>query len=182
VSQRRRFLDGFYLPIAIFAVGGLYSLLLHVSTYARRLVLFAYIAIGSLLPLFVISATMIHPPAAAFLSNDEYQIFPILAAQPAGLVLSDSSIGGVIPAYTADSVYVGNYTYTFNYAAKTKDVCSLFRSGDDTALAAFVATQHVRYFVWTAGCSPNFTFDASQFPSSWRLIYAAPGVRVYRVF
>ena len=180
--QRRRFLDGLYLPLAILAVEGLYAILVHVSAHIRSLTKFAYVALGALLPIFMITASILHPPAAAFMPNDEYQIFASLNSHPPGLVLSDASIGLDIPARTDDQVYVGHSGETFNYASKEKQVCALFSSGNDAALEAFISANHVRYLVWTPGCSPSFAFDPTQLPTSWQLIYSAKDARVYRVF
>lgn len=179
---RRRFLDGFYLPIAIFAVEGLFVLLSRLTLRARSLITFSYLSVGSLLPVFMLVAITLYPPQAAFMPTTEYRLFAVLASQPSGLVLSDDRLGLYIPAYTADTVYVGHYAETFDYFTKTAQVCALFRSGDNAALQTFIATHHVRYLVWTPTCSPTFNFDSSLFPASWRLVYAAPGARVYRVF
>jgi len=181
-SQRRRFLDGIYLPLAILAVEGLYAIGLRIAPYFRHLLAFGYVAVGALLPVFMVAALVLPPPAGAFLSDSHQQALAALAASPGGFVLSDASIGLYIPSNTQDSVYVGHFAETIDYPAKASQVCSLHRSGDTAALVQLVQDIHARYWVWTSTCSPSFNFDPTQIPAAWQLVYAGDGVRVYRVF
>jgi hypothetical protein len=148
---RRRFFDGIYLPLVVLAARGLYEAILPRlrSPRARRLIPFSYVtvtAIGSAFLLLAPLAVAAEPQYT--ISTAEYDGLSWLGAQPTGRVLCMPGVGLYIPAYSGDTVYVGHYDETFNYAAKTQVALSVLTGQTDTE--QFVQANHIRYVVWTS--------------------------------
>ena len=147
---RRRFLDGLYLPLVVLGARGLYESVLPRlrSLRARRLIPFSYVAfaaVGSaflvLAPLAVASSPQYSMPTA------EYQGLNWLGGQPTGRVLAMPGVGLYLPAYSSDTVYVGHYDETFDYANKTQTALKVLTGQEDIEL--FIQANDIRYVVWT---------------------------------
>jgi hypothetical protein len=148
---RRRFLDGLYLPLVVLAARGMYEEILPRlrSVRARALIPFSYVAfaaVGSaflvLAPLAVAAQPQYNMPTAA------YNGLMWLGGEPSGRVLSMPGVGLYVPAYSSDTVYVGHYDETFDYANKTRTALKLLTGQAD--LEQFIQDNHIRYIVWTA--------------------------------
>ncbi len=81
------------------------------------------------------------------LTSGEYQGLQWLGGQPPGLVLSSARLGLYVPAYSPDTVYVGQYSETYNYFAKAREAKRLLDGELDAA--AFARSQDVRYVLWS---------------------------------
>jgi hypothetical protein len=57
-------------------------------------------------------------------------------------------VGLYVPAYSSDTVYVGHYDETFNYAGKTQTALALLTGQSD--IVQFDRDNEIRYVVWTA--------------------------------
>ena len=148
---RRRFFDGIYLPLVVLGARGLYEAILPRlrSPRARRLIPFSYVtvtAIGSAFLLLAPLAVAAEPQYT--ISTAEYNGLSWLGAQPTGRVLCMPGVGLYIPAYSGDTVYVGHYDETFNYAAKTQIALSVLTGQSD--IEKFVQANQIRYVVWTS--------------------------------
>ncbi len=174
-NLRRRFFDGVYLPLVVMAAQGLYGTILpRLQGRVRRLLPFSYAAfsvIGSAFllfgPLLVAASPQYSVPAG------DYQALLWLDTQPAGVVVSSSRLGLMIPAYTSDTVYVGQYSETYNWTVKSRQVDALLHGQGD--IAAFARQQGAQYVVWSAA-------DTSEAPpaSLGTPAFRAPGVYVFR--
>jgi hypothetical protein len=176
-NLRRRFFDGIYLPLVVMAADGLYAVVLpRLGEHARRLVPFAYVsfaAVGSCFlligPLLVVSNPSYSVP------NGEYQALQWLSPRPAGVVLSSTRLGLLVPAYTSDPVYVGQYSETFNWSAKAREANDLLNGRGD--LAAFLIAHRVRYVLWTAADTPLPAPQSLGIPT-----FTAPGIEVFQLY
>ena len=148
---RRRFLDGIYLPLVILGARGLYETVLPRlrSARARALVPFSYVSFAAIGSAFLVLA----PIAVA--TNTQYSATRAtydglnwLGGEPAGIVLSMPGVGLYVPAYSPDKVYVGHYDETFDYVNKTQTALAVLTGKSD--LQQFIATNHIRYVVWTS--------------------------------
>jgi hypothetical protein len=147
---RRRFLDGLYLPLVVLGARGLFEDILPRlrSLRARRLIPFSYVAfaaVGSaflvLAPLAVAAQPQYSVPTAM------YDGLNWLGGQPAGRVLCMPGVGLYVPAYSADTVYVGHYDETFDYVNKTQTALKVLTGQQD--LEQFTVANDIRYVVWT---------------------------------
>ena len=156
-NLRRRFFDGIYLGLVVMAARGMYEVVLPRlrTVRARRLVPFSYVAFASIASLFLLLAPMLSAQSKVYsLPRPTYDALLWLAGRPPGIVLSSGATGLYVPAYTPDTVYVGQYSETFNYVDKYWQAKRLLTGRDD--LRAFVVKEHVRYVLWTGefGGSP----------------------------
>jgi len=147
---RRRFFDAIYLPLVVLGARGLYEAIVPRlrSLRARRLLPFSYVAFATIGSAFLVLA----PIAVAgqpqyIISRSEYDGLNWLATQPAGRVLCMPGVGLYVPAYSSDTVYVGHYDETFDYANKTRTVFSVLTGQSD--IEQFDAQNHIRYVIWT---------------------------------
>ena len=176
-NLRRRFFDGIYLPLVVMAAEGMYSVVLpRFKERGRRLLPFAYVAFASVGSIFLLIAPMLVVSNSAYsIPTGEYQALQWLSPRPAGVVLTSDRLGLVVPGYTSDTVYSGQYSETFNWASKAREADDLLHGRAD--LAAFVAAHHVRYVIWSSADTdvqpPAFLGTPS---------YAAPGVQVFRLY
>jgi hypothetical protein len=147
---RRRFLDALYLPLVVLGARGLYEEILPRlrSLRARRLIPFSYVAfaaVGSaflvLAPLAVAAQPQYSVPTAM------YDGLNWLGDQPAGRVLCMPGVGLYVPAYSADTVYVGHYDETFDYVNKTQTALKVLTGQED--IERFTVANDIRYVVWT---------------------------------
>ncbi|MGH7903408.1 MAG: hypothetical protein ACREPA_04675 [Candidatus Dormibacteraceae bacterium] len=174
---RRRFLDGIYLPLVVYAARGMYEQIVPWlrRARARRLVPFAYVVMASIGSAILILAPLrLSDQPQYSLARPQFQAMTWLARQPAGVVLSSPSIGLLLPAYTPDTVYVGQYSETYHYFQKGPLAYRLLTGRQ--AVAPFVASNHVRYVFWTDefGGLPPSGLGAPA--------YTGSGVRVYRMY
>lgn len=149
-NLRRRFFDGIYLPLVVLAALGLYERVLPRlrSLRAQRLLPFSYVTFTAVASAFLILAPIGSQAAAQYsISQPEYAALGWLAEQPSGDVLSSARMGLYVPAYSADSVYVGQYSETYNYFSKASEAKSLLTGQQDAG--QFAQSNHIRYVLWS---------------------------------
>ena len=176
-NLRRRFFDGIFLPLVVMAAEGMFAVVVpRLRGRAERLVPFTYVAFASIGSAFLLIApTLVATNAAYSVPSGDYQALQWMSAQPEGVVLTSNRLGLLVPAYTSDTTYVGQYSETFNWREKTLEVDRLMHGQGD--LTAFIADHHVRFVVWS-------TADTDLPPpvSLGRPAFAAPGVAVFQVY
>jgi hypothetical protein len=148
---RRRFFDGIYLPLVLLGARGMYEAILPRlrSIRARRLIPFSYVTVTAIGSAFLLLAPL------SVASTPQYEISQAesggltwLGSQPTGRVLCMPGVGLYVPAYSSDTVYVGHYDETFNYAAKTQTALSVLTGQSD--IEQFIHDNQIRYVVWTS--------------------------------
>jgi hypothetical protein len=148
---RRRFLDGLYLPLVVLAARGMYEWVLprFRSARANALIPFSYVAFASVGSAFLVLAPMAVAAQGQYtVTTAEYDGLTWLGSEPQGRVLSMPGVGLYIPAYGPDTVYVGHYDETFDYANKTQIALDVLTGKSD--LEQFVQANRIRYVVWTS--------------------------------
>ena len=83
-------------------------------------------------------------------------------------------VGLFVPAYSPDTVYVGHYDETFDYANKTQTALDLLTGKAD--LVDFVHVDHIRYVIWTADL-PSPPPDNLGQPA-----YDTPNFKIWRIY
>ena len=148
---RRRFLDGIYLPLAVLAARGMYETILpgiH-SARARGLIPFTYVSFAAIGSAFLVLAPLAVAAQPQYtVTRAVYDGLGWLGSAPAGRVLAMPGVGLYIPAYSPDTVYVGHYDETFDYANKTLTALAVLTGKSD--LGQFIRQNHIRYVVWTS--------------------------------
>lgn len=150
-NLRRRFFDGIYLALVVMAARGMYEVLLPRlrSARARKLVPFSWVTVAAVSGLVLLLAPLgLARDPQYSMPRSTYDAIQWLATQPVGTVLSSQSVGLYVPAYTSDTVYVGQYSETYQYVAKA-DLAARLLTGREPGIAQFVAANHIRYVVWT---------------------------------
>jgi hypothetical protein len=176
-NLRRRFFDGVYLPLVVMAAEGMYGVVVpRLKDRARRLVPFAYVSFAAVGSIFLLLAPpLVSSNPAYSIPTGDYQALEWLSPRPAGVVLTSNRLGLMVPAYTSDTVYVGQYSETFNWAIKTREADDLLHNRAD--LAAFDAAHKVRYVIWSTADTdvqpPSFLGNPS---------YTGPGVQVFQLY
>jgi hypothetical protein len=174
---RRRFLDALYLPLVVLAARGMYEAILprlH-SLRARRLIPFSYVAFAAIGSAFLVLAPLAVAGQPQYsVSTAEYNGLTWLGSQPAGRVLAMPGVGLYVPAYSPDTVYVGHYDETFDYANKTQVALSLLTGQTD--IEQFIQANQIRYVIWTADLQA--APPAALGPPS----YDTPNFKIWRVF
>jgi hypothetical protein len=148
---RRRFLDGLYLPLVILAARAMYEEILPRvrSLRGRALIPFSYVAFAAIGSAFLVLAPIAVAAEPQYsMSVAAYDGLVWLGNQPAGRVLSMPGVGLYVPAYSPDTVYVGHYDETFDYANKTQTALALLTGKAD--LEQFAQQNQIRYIVWTS--------------------------------
>jgi hypothetical protein len=176
-NLRRRFFDGIYLPLVVMAAEGFFGVVLpRLREHGRRLLSFGYVAFASVSSIFLLLGPplVISNPAYS-VPNGDYQALQWLSPRPAGVVLTSDRLGLLVPAYTSDTTYVGQYSETYNWRAKTVEVNQLLHGQGD--LSAFITQHHVRYIIWSAEDTNLPPPDALGAPA-----YSAPGVEVFQLY
>jgi transposase len=173
---RRRFFDAIYLPLVLLGARGMYEAIAGVrSLRARRLIPFSYVAFSAIGSAFLLLAPL---PVAAepqyTISNAEYQGLRWLSAEPTGRVLSMPGVGLYVPAYSADTVYVGHYDETYNYATKTQTTFNVLTGRSD--IEEFIRENQIRYVVWTSD------LPAPPPGALGRPAYDSPDFKIWRLF
>ena len=174
---RRRFLDALYLPLGVLAARGMYELILPRlrSVRARALVPFSYVAFATVGSAFLVLAPLAVAANPQYsVSRAEYDGLTWLGEHPAGTVLSMPGVGLYVPAYSADTVYVGHYDETFDYYTKTQNALDLLTGKAD--LVDFVNTDHIRYVIWTADL-PSPPPDTLGVPA-----YDTPNFKIWKIY
>lgn len=148
-NLRRRFFDGLSLPLVALAARGMYEVVLpRLRGRAVRLVPFATVAFASVGSIFLLLGPMLVSTNPQYtLTTDEVGALDWLAAHPAGVALSTGHLGLYIPAYSPDTAYVGQYSETYNIAAKATDAQAVLTGQVDAG--RFSAEHGIRYVVWT---------------------------------
>ncbi len=148
---RRRFLDALYLPLVVLAARGMYDTILPRlrSLRARRLIPFSYVAFAAIGSAFLVLAPLAVAGQPQYtVSTAEYDGLTWLGEQPAGRVLAMPGVGLYVPAYSPDTVYVGHYDETFDYANKTQVALALLTGQAD--IEQFIQANQIRYVIWTS--------------------------------
>jgi hypothetical protein len=174
---RRRFLDGLYLPLVVLAACGMYETVLPRlrSARAHALIPFSYVAFASIGSAFLVLAPMTVASQGQYtVTTAEYDGLNWLGSQPQGRVLSMPGVGLYIPAYSADTVYVGHYDETFDYPVKTQTALDVLTGKSD--IEQFDQANHIRYVVWTAD------LPAPPPPALGAPAYDTPNFKIWRLF
>ena len=89
-------------------------------------------------------------------------------------ILAMPGVGLSVPAYSPDTVYVGHYDETFDYANKTQVALSLLTGQAD--IEQFIQANDIRYVIWTA--------DLQTPPPSvlGPPTYDSPNFKIWKVF
>jgi len=147
---RRRFLDGLYLPLVVLGAHGLYCAVLprFRSARAKALIPFSYVSFSTVGTAFLVLAPLAVAGQPEYsVPTAEYNGLTWLGSQPTGRVLSMPGVGLYVPAYSSDTVYVGHYDETFDYAAKTQTAYDVLTGASD--IEQFIQSNRIRYVVWT---------------------------------
>jgi hypothetical protein len=174
---RRRFLDGVYLPLVVLGAQGMYGAVLPRlrSARAKALIPFSYVAFSTVGAAFLVLAPLAVASQPQYtVSTAEFDGLTWLGRQPTGRVLSMPGVGLYIPAYTPDTVYVGHYDETFDYAAKTQTAFNVLTGNGD--LDQFIQANQIRYVVWTSDLqtAPPQTLGPPA--------YDSPDFKIWRVY
>ena len=148
---RRRFFDGIYLPLVVLAARGMYEVIVPRlgSVRARRLVPFSYVTVSAIGSAFLLLAPLAVASEPQYeISTAEYNGLSWLGSQPSGRVLCMPGVGLYVPAYSSDTVYVGHYDETFDYAAKTNTAADALTGQAD--ITQFDQANDIRYVIWTS--------------------------------
>lgn len=173
----RRFFDGIYLPLVVFAATGMVEQVLPrlPRVRAQRLTQFGYVSVAAISAAFLVLAFTANAHNKTYsLPRSSYDALLWLGDHPQGLVLASTNLGLYVPAYSPDIAYVGQYSETYNYPQKVDRAYRLL-TGRDTDLRQFIAANHVRYVLWTDeyGGSPPSGLGTPAF--------SEPGADVYVV-
>jgi len=174
---RRRFLDALYLPLVVLAARGMYEVIVPRmrSARARALIPFSYVSFSAVGSAFLVLAPLAVAGQAQYtVTTAEFNGLNWLGAEPAGRVLSMPGVGLYVPAYSADTVYVGHYDETYNYAAKTQTAYDVLTGQAD--LEQFIQANGIRYVVWTADL-PTPPPAALGAPA-----YDTPDFKIWRIY
>jgi hypothetical protein len=147
---RRRFFDAIYLPLVVLGARGMYEAIAPRlrSLRARRLIPFSYVAVSAIGSAFLVLAPIAVAGQPQYLiSANESNGLSWLASQPAGRVLCMPGVGLYVPAYSSDTVYVGHYDETFDYANKTRIAFQVLTGQAD--IEQFIQNNQIRYVIWT---------------------------------
>ena len=148
---RRRFFDAIYIPLVLLGARGMYEAILPrlSSLRARRLIPFSYVTVTAIGSAFLLLAPLSVAATPQYaISQAEFDGLTWLGSQPAGRVLCMPGVGLYVPAYSPDTVYVGHYDETYNYAAKTQTALSVLTGQSD--IEQFIHDNQIRYVVWTS--------------------------------
>lgn len=148
---RRRFFDGIYLPLAVLAARGMYEVIVPRlrSVRAKRLLPFSYVTVSAIGSAFLLLAPLAVASEPQYeISTAEFDGLNWLGSQPQGRVLCMPGVGLYVPAYSSDTVYVGHYDETYNYAAKTKTAGDVLTGQTD--ITQFDQANDIRYVIWTS--------------------------------
>jgi len=173
---RRRFFDAIYIPLVLLGARGMYEAILPrlSSLRARRLIPFSYVTVTAIGSAFLLLAPLSVAATPQYaISQAEFDGLTWLGSQPAGRVLCMPGVGLYVPAYSPDTVYVGHYDETYNYAAKTQTALSVLTGQSD--IEQFIHDNQIRYVVWTSdlGSPPPPVLGAPA--------YDAPGFKIWEV-
>ncbi len=174
---RRRFLDGIYLPLVVLGARGMYEAILPRlrSLRARRLIPFTYVSFAAIGSAFLILAPLAVAGQPQYtVTTAEYDGLTWLGSEPAGRVLAMPGVGLYVPAYSADTVYVGHYDETFDYVNKTQIALSVLTGRTD--IEQFVQENHIRYVVWTVD------LQTPPPPALGVPAYDTPNFKIWRVY
>src|ERR1700694_2901838 len=174
---RRRFLDAIYLPLGVLAARGMYEAIVPRlrSVRARALVPFSYVAFSSIGSAFLVLAPLLFVAQPQYtISTAEYNGLAWLGNEPSGRVLCIAQVGLYVPAYSSDTVYVGHYDETFDYANKAQTVYKVLTGQSD--IEQFITDNQIRYVVWTndLGSTPPSVLGPPG--------YDTPNFKVWRLF
>jgi hypothetical protein len=83
-------------------------------------------------------------------------------------------IGLYVPAYSADTVYVGHYDETFDYQKKTVTAYNVLTGRDD--IRQFIQDNNIRYVVW------NSNLEAPPPPLLGAPDYDTPTFKIWKLY
>lgn len=181
-NLRRRFFDGIYLPLGVLAAMGMVQVLVPRlrSERARHLLPFSWVAVSAVASAFLFLGPMVlglvTPGGLDTVPQGYFAGLQWLGEHPDGVVLSTANTGLMVPAYTSDTVYVGQYSETLD--ANRKQEVALQVLAGRRSLADFEASEgvRVRYVFWTddvkAGAPAGLGAP----------VFTAPGAAIYRLY
>ncbi|HXA42256.1 MAG TPA: hypothetical protein VNV65_04985 [Candidatus Solibacter sp.] len=184
VNIQRRLIDGLYLPVAMLAASGITMLKGRMKPRAGRRMLFTAVSVSSISSLLVLAIAFrfgaVREPII-YIDRAEVDAVNWLgdhrgSGPPPG-VMSDPLTGLYIPEMAGDRVFVGHYSETIDYLARSAQERAAVRTGDPGLGAFMVASDTGYLFVGprerAAGVGPLG-------PELLR-VYDAGGVQIYRL-
>ncbi len=184
VNIQRRLIDGLYLPVAMLAAAGITLLAGRMRPRAWRRMVFTTVSVSSISSLLVLAI------AFRFVATREPIIY-IDQAEVEGInwlgdhrgsgrapgVMSDPLTGLYIPEMAGDRVFVGHYSETIDYLARSGDERRAVRTGDP-GLGAFMVANDAGYLF--VGPQERASGVGPLGPELLR-VYDAGGVQIYRL-
>ena len=177
-NLRRRFFDGVSLPLVVLGARGMHEVLLPRlrSLRARRLLPFSYVAFTTIGSAFLLLAPFVYARLPEYsVTSDEYAALNWLGTQPQGVVLSSSRLGLYVPAYSSDTVYVGQYSETYNWQAKGVEAKDVLTGRTDPR--QFASEHGIRYLLWSDefGSAPPSGVGSPVFDRAGAKVYDLTG-------
>jgi len=175
-NLRRRFFDGVFLPLACLAALGMYEQVVPRLRTLRlkQLVPFAFVAVTTIGSVFLLVSPMVYASNPQYsITRGEYQGLQWLGGEPAGVVLSSAHMGLYVPAYSPDTVYVGQYSETYNYFDKARRAKRLLNGSEDAG--SFASGAGMRYVFWSDEFGPTEPSGLGD-PA-----FTAQGVKIWRL-
>lgn len=154
VPWQRRLMQGYDIPLSIFAAIGTHALLSRVGPLARGRLILAIAGFAMLGNVWLVGASLIGAQALGepfYLSDADLSGMDWLEARTtdADVVLASPIIGNVIPAYSDARVYWGHRFETLDSADKERRVLSFYsRTAGETERCALVRETGVTYVYW----------------------------------
>lgn len=151
---QRRLMQGYDIPLSIFAAIGIHALLSRAGPLARGRTLIAVLGFAMLGNVWLIGASLIGAQALRepfYLSDADLSGMAWLEAHTtsADVVLASPIIGNVIPAYSDARVYWGHPFETLHATDKERRVIGFYRRGArETERCALVREAGATYVYW----------------------------------
>jgi hypothetical protein len=181
-SLQRRFMMGFYIPLAGLAAIGLEFIALSKPRMVRPLIIVIFIlAIPTnlLILLAGFQAAQQQDPKI-YISSSEYQAFSWIEenTNQDSIVLSSPPIGLILPAHTGRQVIYGHPLETVNAGTEEQAVNEFFSGAFSTeSIEEFVTNRQIDY-VFIGSREIELGFD--QTPDSWQVVFRAGDVVIYK--
>ena len=184
VNIQRRLIDGLYLPVAMLAAWGISMLRARMKPRAGRRMLFTAVSVSSISSLLVLAIAFrfgaIREPII-YIDRAEVDAIHWLgdhrgSGRPPG-VMSDPLTGLYIPEMAGDRVFVGHYSETIDYLARSVQERDVVRTGDP-GLGAFMVANDAGYLF--VGPQERASGVGPLGPELLR-VYDAGGVKIYRL-
>jgi hypothetical protein len=168
-ALQRRFIGGSFVPVAVLAGVGAYSIISTLTGIRRALLLAGLLAFGFSTNALILLVTFTAPRQAndtMYLTNDEAAALNWLEPRVThnDVVLSDSRLGTFVPGWTgARSVY-GHTMETINASVKRQQVDAYYSGAADPLL---LEDYQVKYVVGGAS------------PPGWQIVFQSGSITIY---